>query len=330
MNNPGSKSLFFGIATAMLASIVPFRVHAASVSALPAILDYHAKARDIIEGSLTLKNLSSRQIDIYPVVNNIAASSGAESFTVPSIADLSSSLANWIQITRGMIELAPGESRAIPLEIRVNLAAKAGLYHALIAFPEGSSRADAEARLNEAATVTVNLEVQENIKENVQLKSFSADKNLFWGLPASFSYELKNSGNRAQTPTGDITIYDRRGKEVTTLIANKEGVALNPNDSHMFSNEWRGGAGIGQYKALINLQYGANNEKLQDTIFFWVITPGELAIIIAIFVFLLIGALLAFHSWYTRTYGGNPQVVSPRFQASHVVDLRPPGTKNKL
>ncbi len=307
--------------------------HAASVSVTPAILDYKAKARDIIDnGSITITNHDTHQLDLYPVVDNIAVQNGTESFIDPSQADLSSSLANWIEFTRGMIELAPGESRAVPLTIRVNLTAKPGMYHAIILFPAGSSRYEAEQHLADAPSAAINVEVQDDIKENIQLKKFLPAKKIFWGLPASFSFELENGGNRPQAPTGEILIYDNKGKEVADIPANASGTAIDPAAVKDFSNMWTGSGGLGQYRALLSLSYGAGEPaRIQDTIFFWVLPWKEVALLAAVLFIVCMGGAL----WLHRRYGHAPVAVLPAAHRGaigglhaeefpHVVDLRQP------
>ncbi len=316
-------------------------VHAASLALTPAILDYKAKARDIIDEAITIKNLEARQVSLYPVVDNVQAQNGSESFIDQSVADLSASLANWILFSRAAIILSPSESRTIPLQIRVDLTAKFGTYHAIVAFPEGPTRYEAEQHLASAPSAAVNMEVQEDIQENVQLKKFAADKNFFWGLPASFTYQLQNSGNRAETPQGKIFIYDNRGKEVAAIPANQGASAVDPGALKSFFDAWNMGSGFGQYRALLSLSYGNESApRIQDTVFFWVLPWQKVAGIVMTLFIVCMGLALWLHRRYARAtvlaHAHHPISNEPAHvfladgHSPHVVDLRhPPGKEHE-
>lgn len=265
----------------------------ASLSVTPIIIDEKAKARDILKESITLINDTDRKLNVYTFVNNVAIEE--------SKTDLSSSLANWIEISRGVVEFLPGEKKKIDFEIRVNLRANPGIYHAVISFAEGPTRDEAEKKLANTPSVAVNLEVIEDIKERLQLKKFIPDKIFFSGSSAAFSYELENIGNQTSAPSGEIRIYNRRGEEVEALDANQDNAAIDPNTAKQFASIWQNAKGFGRYKALINIEYGAKNAAIYDTVSFWLvpwqkilIIFGGLALIITLITYFL-------HSHYEKT-----------------------------
>jgi uncharacterized membrane protein len=112
----------------------------------PTIIDQKVKARDILEFSVKIMNNTGSKVDLYPIVNDISVKEGKQEFIEPSLLDKSTSLARWIQISRGVIELWPGQTKEIPFSIHVNLNAKPGKYYAVIIFAQGSTRHEAEAR----------------------------------------------------------------------------------------------------------------------------------------------------------------------------------------
>lgn len=310
--------------------------YAASFTVTPAVINEKAKARDILKESVTLTNNLANKINVYAFVNNIAIREGKQEFLDPSRADHSSSLANWIMIRRGFIELLPGEKKKIDFDIEVNLRAKPGMYHALINFAEASTRAEAEAKIAGAPSVTVNLEVFEDIKERLQLKSFISDKTFFFGFPVSFSYELENIGNRPVLPLGEIRIYDRRGREVTSMQISEAASAIAPAENIKIVSSWSGlekssaplmlasvasalgvGGGFGKYKAVLDIEYGVVGKTLQDTVFFWVIPLWPITILWLVIVSFSMFLLWA---WYSRNRSPEARI-SPRKDAK-VIDLR--------
>ena len=287
-------------------------VLAASFSVTPVVIDEKAGQKDVLKESVFLTNTVNHKIIVYPFVKNISRQSGQEEFLDPSRADLSSSLANWIRISRGVMEIPAGESKKIDFTIEVDLFAKPGIYHAAILFGEGSTRDDAEAKLKEG--VTVNLEVLENIKEKLQLKKFVSDKVFFSSFPVSFSYEFENIGNRPAVPSGQIRIYNRRGEEVAVFDANSKNLSIENKQSVVLASRWESGEkqsqggenqlalsriiwgnrGFGKFKAVLDIEYGTNQRQtLQDTVFFWII-PWRLILIL----FLLLAAFLTSAAYF--------------------------------
>jgi hypothetical protein len=196
------------------------------------------------------------------------------------------SLANWIELSRGVVELGPGEEKIIPFVIRVNLAAEPGMYHAKILFSEGSTRSDAEA-LPALGEVDVTIEVLPDIKEVLQLNKFFTDPIFLSGDDVLFNYQIENIGNQNLKPSGEIRIYNRSGEEVASVPVNTEGASFSPEQQAQLAAVWSGAEGFGKYKAFLNLDYGdSQRASVQDTVFFWIVPWKQLSLAF------VIGALL--------------------------------------
>lgn len=250
------------------------------ITAAPAVIDLKAKSRDILKEPIILTNKSNVKLNVYAFVNNVLAATGEARFLDPAAADLSSSLANWISISRGVFELAPAEKKELDFSVEVNMRAKPGIYHAVISFAAGATRAAAEANLKEAARININLEVLDNTKEILEIKKFMPDKTIFSKFPVSLSYTLENSGDRSLLPTGRILIYNRSGEEVSVINLNPEAADIELQTSKIFKAVWPDGKDFGKYKALLNIEYGNGQRKtLHDAVFFWVIPWQKLLIV---------------------------------------------------
>jgi hypothetical protein len=325
MNTPRMRASFLYIVSSLIFLLwAPFAYGAVSVS--PAVLDYKTKPREILKETVTVVNPTERYVKVYPVVNNVRSSSGREEFADPSRADLSDSLANWIFFPMGALELEPGERRTVPLEIRVNLTAVKGIYHASISFPEGPDRDTATGRSPGAPGLIVNLEVEEVIKDNLQLSGFIPERKFFFSHTAALRYELENLGNRTVVPAGDILIYDKNGKEVGSIGANEAGSPLEPGAKKEFQSSWRP-SGFGQYKAVISLRYGEKTAaQIQDTIFFWSI-PWQKAALFAILLclgFMSIAFYISKRLHRIQYSHSRPEGNLSSAGIPHVVDLRHP------
>ncbi len=268
------------------------------LSVSPVVIDEKGKQRDILKENIMLKNNTSRVLELYPSVRNINIQDGTQTFSLPAGSqDLDDSLANWIELTRGVIQLSPGETRSIPFIIRINMNAIAGQYHAQISFTDGNTRAEADSK-PPLGTVTVNLEVQADITELLQLQKFSTDNVFFSGDDVLFDYQLQNIGNQELQPKGQIHIYDRRGREVATVDVNKTGKTIAPSQDSQLASVWSAAQGFGRYKAMIDVAYGSTQTaSVQDTVFFWVIPWKQVLIVFFISLVCVVVLALYFHRY---------------------------------
>lgn len=266
---------------------------AAELEVTPVVIDDKAKARDILKRSITVRNTTERKLNLFPSVNDVDAREGKEEFVSAQNADeRADSLANWIELSRGVVELNPGEEKTLPFVVRVTANAVPGTYHAAIAFGEGGDRGSAEAS-PPLAVVTVNLEMQEDIKEFMQLKAFKTDSLFFSGDDVLFNYQLENIGNQDLKPKGEIRIYNRKGVEVASVEVNADGKEVPPSQISQLASVWSAAQGFGRYKAYLNVDYGSSQTaSVQDTVFFWIVPWQQLlGLIIASLVAIVVLAL---------------------------------------
>lgn len=302
-----------GIVALMLVS--PSVVFAeGGLSVTPVLIDEKGKPRDIIKQSLTIVNNTERKLNLFPAVNDVTAMEGEQEFArAQNSDDRAVSLANWIELSRGSIELGPGEEKTIPFVIRVNLNAVTGAYHAKIALYEGSTREMAEANAPIAETM-VNVEIQPDVKEMLQLNKFFTESLFFSGDDVLFNYQIENIGNQDLQPKGDIRIYDRKGKEVAAIDVNDEGKTVSPDEMSQLASVWSAASGFGRYKAFINIDYGSQKASVQDTVYFWIVPWQQLlGFTVAMMIALVFLALYVhrwldarYHAHYARLHGTAP------------------------
>ncbi len=247
--------------------------HAEDFSVIPAVIDGKGKSREILRYTLTVENTTKHMLQLYPWVADLDAASGATAGSdlgggSPGESRMASP-SRWIEISRAMIDLLPGEKKDIPVLIQIDMNAEPGIYHALIHVSDGSNRAVAEANVAGTRDTAVNIEVLDDIHERLELNTFMPDKNFFSGTNASFNYRIENIGNRGVTPTGKIHIFDRRGEEVAAIDANQDNRRLEPNQKELLASVWSANGHFGRYKAMLELDYGARG-VVQDTVYFWI------------------------------------------------------------
>jgi hypothetical protein len=304
----------FGVLLFFFATPVAF---AADFNVTPAVIDGKGKIREILRYTIMVKNESGRLISIYPWVTDVAVDVGnidASDLGGGSPGeDRDNSLSRWIEVTRGVIDLKPGESREVPVLIQVNVTARPGIYHSLIRFSQGTTRVEAEANEDGTKDVAVNIEVLDDIHERLQLISFKPEENIVSGESAAFTYSIENIGNRGLVPKGKIRIYDRRGSEVASVDVNEQGDRIDPTQKEQLASAWAAGGHFGRYKALLELEYGSKG-LLQDTVFFWVMPWKKLIGFFGTIIMLAVITVLVMHSYGAsrrRIPELEPQLVAP-------------------
>ena len=307
--------------------------HAADFTVSPAVIDDHALPNDILNYSLTVTNTSGKQQNVFASVYEITKN-GDQMFLDPTSPERTTLLADWIGISRGALVFQPGESKTLPVTINVNPYATAGEYHAAIAFVEGGTRDEAEKQLNGAPQALVDLTVASNAKEELTLVNFSPQKRFASSLPLGVVFTLKNTGTVSSTPGGLVLFYDHIGHTVGSVPANPQDVSLAPGEEKTFTASWDGiGAGMGEYKASLEVSYGANDAQLADTALVWILPWQKILIIFFILLVVVIALTVMAHRAYLRQHHRRASVIKSLVDrlkqhegknAHHVVDLRGP------
>ena len=294
--------IFIGLIISFILPTIARAQENGGVEVIPAIIDEQARARDILEYEIKIKNNSEQKKDLYTLVNDVSITAGRQEFLSPGKSDRTVSVANWIRISRGVIELNPGEETTASLKIEISPYASPGKRYAIITFAQGANRADAEKRMKitKQAELLINVDIKEEIIEKAQINSFKTSKSTYLERPIIFSLELENFGNRVINPTGAIYIYNRRGEEIDYITLSGDEARLAPGEKKAFEKIWDNDRGLGKLKARVEIEYGQNNKRdLQDTIYFWIM-PWPLLLIFgggALFLVIIITFLL-----FKKTY----------------------------
>lgn len=277
-----------------------YPVLAVEYSVTPLLIENTVEPRDMSEETVKITNTSGRKLRIFPTVNQITLGEGGEikTFVPPSMSDNTTSITSWISVTRGRVEINPGETIKIPVAITVNPNAVSGEYHAFIGFAEGSDRDEAEALVmaGRAPGVVVRLSLVEKRSEYLRLNRFVIDRFVTNHETATVSYELENVGGLPITPTGEIIFYDSRGVEIAAINVNEEQKSIQANNTEKFSQTLPDVGTIGKRKALLNIAYGtAQRANLYDTTYFNVVPLIPLIITFGILLLLSLLLVLYYH-----------------------------------
>lgn len=248
----------------------------ASITITPVVMDLKAYPREHLKKTIILTNEKNYKVNLYSLVNNISSIAGVQPFSAASITDAETSLANWINFSRGVVELGSGESKKMDFEIEISPRATPGVYHALVAFSEGATREEAQSDGRKLG-LTINLEILDKAKERLEIRKFVPDKVIFRSNPATFSFSLANVGDRSLHPEGELRIYARGGAEIGTVILDTlKDVA--PGDVYQSSISFKNLKHYGRYKGILIFNYG-EEKSIQDIVFFWFMPVKFMAVI---------------------------------------------------
>lgn len=269
----------------------------------PLVIDTKAEARDILTKKITITNTGTAMGTIYPTVNNISLDAGGtiQEFHPPVESDRTASLASWIEISRSGINVPVGESKTIDVILRINPNPVPGTYHAYIGFGYGRNQDEAQAQVNngKAPGTVITVTIQDNKLELLKLSRFIIDRFITKTGNQAAVYTIKNPGDEALVPTGEIIFYDNKGVEVSALTVNEGKESIPPGEEREFKVEVPTQGLFGKYKAFLNVEYGvAQKASVQDTSFFYVLPMKILLSIMGVLAVVVIILALYIHKKY--------------------------------
>lgn len=289
-----SKITFFALLYLFFSTLalMPKIVEAYTVS--PKVIDLSLEKRDIINKTVSLTNEGTRPVRIYPTVNEVSIDDDGEikTFEQPMAVDRTETVTSWISISRGRIELKPGETKEVPLEIKINPQAKAGEYIVFVGFPNASNK-DVARKLSmegKSKGTIVRIALDQERSEFLRLDGFAVDRFVTDTSGDVMTYKLENTGGTDLAPRGEVIFYNTTGNEVSSIPINPEGSIVKEGEKMTFTSILPEDLKVGKYKAFLSLEYG--NEQLaslNDTSFFYVV---PLSVMILIFVSVLLFALI--------------------------------------
>lgn len=320
------KALFLAIISPVFL-LFPALTQAANFSVSPVLIDVEVSPRDIVTKDITLKNESPNKITLYATVNEIAVDEGGaiKEFVSPVMTDRTNTVTSWLEIGRGRIELEVGETKTVPLTIRMNPKAEAGEYHALIGFVNTNKRPDAEARAlaGEADGVIVKIAIEEKTNELLRISSFLIDRFVFAKDEGTITIEIENNGEDDATPNGEIIFYNSRGEEVSSMTVNSDNNRIAPGEKTTITTKVPFHESLGRYKANLVLRYGADQQAavFDTTQFFILPLPLLIGILVAIVLLSLLVTYLLRRTFYDELHeddDGNALPLYVRKDREHI------------
>lgn len=255
--------------------------------------------------TLTLKNVTGGNILAKPEIDDFISDN--DTGTPKLITDPSQrspfSIKDFISEVP-TLTMKSGESKTLKIPVNIPTAQPPGGYFGVIRFiaqplDNKSDQAGRQVNLTASLGHIVLINVPGNVKQQLQLVSFKAEKggktgSIFSSSPDGLAIGLKNSGNSFEKPFGTVTIKNFRGKEVYKYEVNNTDPRGNvlPQSTRVFHDKVKSlGSSPGRYAAIASVSYGDGGDVLVSEIHFWVI-PVWLRIVVAVIILSIIIAII--------------------------------------
>ena len=284
-------------------------VLATGIDVRPFLIDVELSPRESRSQVITLQNdYPTRKAVLYATVNEISVDSIGEikEFVTPVMTDRTNTVTSWIEITRGRLEVMPGESLEVPLNIRVHPYAEPGEYHVFIGLVEASKRhvAEAVAMAGDANGVIVKIVIADERTDSMRISRFLIDRFVIGEDSKTISVEVENMGDLPSAPSGEIIFYDSRGVEVDNVVL-QSNRQIAPGETTTIDAAVPLSSTLGRYKANVSLSYGnSQSASLYDTTYFYMMpwnilfmVVGAITVVSLLITLLLRRALTARHDY---------------------------------
>ncbi len=221
-----------------------------------------------LQNSLRVINTGTAQgtVTLYPV-DAFTAASGGTAFRTRTAARLD--VGAWIVLSRQRLTLAPGQSQIIPFQVMISSHAYAGQHVGGIVAEDTTSH----TLLAKKHTINIGLQQLRAVAVQVNIPGTLVEKVVATGISSDGAsiYQrlligLHNSGNMMVKPSGSLQIFDLKGHRLQN-----QPLRLNTFLPHTSINDHiyiqHKALPIGQYKALLTLTYGHQQQLFYTTMF---------------------------------------------------------------
>jgi hypothetical protein len=305
--------LVFGCLCAVL--FVTGVTQASALTISPVRIEVQGDPGQTLRGEMEMLNEQLEPKKFFSSFENFEPSGDTGS---PHFIGNKDGLATWLQ-TEASVDFAPNDKKVIPYTITIPKDAEPGGYFSAIFWggQDPSVLEAGEVSIGGKLGVLILLRVNGDIDEQAGLSEFGTvdAKRFFDTLPISFIYRFTNDGGDRVVPLGDIVVKNMFGGVTKNLLANEQEGNVLPSSSRRFTSVWTAGEvseeklsfsgavkrqitnfHLGLYSANIHVVYGAQNQSAED-VFYFVIVPWQLLVVVFALLVLLIVALKRYNAW---------------------------------
>lgn len=206
-----------------------------------------------------------------------------------------SGIVTWIQVEKGPITLAAGETKSVDVIFNTPADATPGGHYAAVFFNEvitgqGAGQVNIESKLGTLFLATVKGTYAE--KGAITTFATTGEETLYTKGPIDFMLRFHNTGSVHLKPTGSVKITNMFGKTVATIPVNQDLGATLPGTIRNYQvDSWNSiGNLYGQYTATLTLTAGQMTATAVTK--FWAVSLVWLLVMIAVIIVLAVFLLM--------------------------------------
>jgi hypothetical protein len=234
-----------------------------------------------------------------------------ENRPVFSTSTVSDGTASWVFLQNAPFTINDGETKEIPVEIRVPSDAAPGSHFAgiFLSSDRGVANGIGSGIAYDIVSI-INLRVSGESKESLRIREFSTPKNVYGSPDVDFKLTLENDGNVLEKPRGPLEITNMFGRHVGEIIVNdvQPPAGVFPGALRTFTVNWKGdGISFGRYQATLGMLYGYETRKTAfGAISFWVLPMNVIMPAVILLLFVILGIVLGVRLYVRSRLKGAP------------------------
>lgn len=286
-----------------------------SLTLTPPLFQLSIGPGEFWSSSLKAINTNKYEITLYATVMNFSANGdeGQGKFT-PIVGESSEeklrTLAEWIEVTKEPIVVAPGQSVNIPFSVRIPQNASPGGHYAAILVgtqPLIDEQGGPVIRISSFISSLFFVRIKGDVFENASISEFIVGSSWRSDTQVPISLRVENTGTVHILPAGDIVVYDMWGVERGRVLVNQNNNFGNvlPHSVRKFELLWAGDVSwwnMGRYRAVATLGFGdKEKQSISSTAHFWIIPLWSILISLGGLLLLVLITALLIRSYIRRS-----------------------------
>jgi len=269
----------------------------------PPLIQEHVNSDQVLERSLRIRNIDNSERTFSLYIRNI---SSVDDQGQPTFVDENTpadyGLASWIKLSKDTVTIPANDFIEVPFTINVPKDVSPGGHFGGIFVSLGPTKIrQTGSGVGYEVGSIISLSVSGDVVDDVQIREFRTDKEVYSDANVKFTTLVENLGNTLAQPRGPIDIVNMFGKKVATLRMNNDAAGVFPKTKRTFETTWQSeDLAFGRYHAVMSLLYGDTTQHtVSDVVSFWVL---PLNIIAPAVIGLLALVLIVFFGlrWYVR------------------------------
>ncbi len=216
------------VASAALAPIGSVAAQSSAALSITPRKNYTVEAGKTIRDTLTIRNMDSvRTLNLnLGIVDFSFKDDGGtpDLMTAEDAPQTAWSLKPFVKLATTKVDIKPRESKTVDVTITIPKGQGAGSYYSAITYASGDP-ATGNVGLSATGVTLAFVTVPGNVKQDLKLERFGAYQTLEDGKkekfirfamnkPRNIAYQLKNSGNVAESPVGTVVLKHMFGQEI--------------------------------------------------------------------------------------------------------------------